>query len=211
MEQHHRPGVNAGDELLKSCIGTGLAVPVPVHISKTPKNSFIAQILRLPQILFTVDSLRRAIIFFHWLSHRLLIGGFHILQFLLKCGGVGNFAHIVVVHGMVADGVPLPCHAAHQIRVLANVGAYQEKSGRGIVLFQRIQNRLRAAVFIPGIKGEINHLLLGVAQIGCIKPLQLIHAGVAHRRHSRLPEAESPGAGLQHITVQHPKACQHRE
>ena len=50
-------------------------------------------------------------------------------------------------------------HPAHEVRVLLDVVADDEKRRLDVVLRQRLQNRLRAAVFIARIKGKINFLL----------------------------------------------------
>ena len=101
-----------------------------------------------------------------------------------------------MVHGVISHNMPLCYHTAHQIGILLNVVAHQEKGGWDLVLFQYIQDLPGTAVFIACVKGQINDLFLGVSQIGGMKPGQLLAAGRADGRGIFLPEAKAPGAGL---------------
>ena len=90
---------------------------------------------------------------------------------------------------MVAYDVALIHHSFYQVRSGGYVIAHQEKCGGGIMLFQRVQNRGRVAVFITGVKGEIENLLIRLIGIIGIELLQIFRAGVGHRRLSVLLEA----------------------
>ena len=76
---------------------------------------------------------------------------------------------------MVADDMPLAQHPAHKIRVLLDVVAHNEERRLDAVLRQRLQDRLRAAVFIACVKGQIDLLLRLVAEIDrVIAPQRLL-------------------------------------
>ena len=171
MEQHHRAAVGPGQELSEGLLPGRLGVVVPVHIGKAPENSFIPQLLGHLQIFFAVDPLGRTVVFGHLLSGGLLVQGFQILQLLGKSGFVGDLAHVIVVHGVVGDDVAFLHHPPHQVRVLLDVVAHQEKCGVYFLLFQDVQNFLRTAVFVACVKGQVQHLLGGVANVGGIKLL----------------------------------------
>ena len=76
---------------------------------------------------------------------------------------------------VVAHGMPLAQHPAHKLRVLLDVVAHNEERRLDIVLRQRLQNRLRAAVFIACVKGQIELLLCLIAEIDrVIAPQRLL-------------------------------------
>lgn len=59
---------------------------------------------------------------------------------------------------------------------------------------QHVQNSLCDAVFISGIKRQINGLLLRIAHKPCVIGSQLLRGGIADRRLPLSLETESPGA-----------------
>ena len=63
------------------------------------------------------------------------------------------------------------------------------------MLFQGVQNFLRRAVFITGIKGQINHLGCRISQIHRVVLLQLCRPGISHRGRSFGAEAQPPCTG----------------
>ena len=65
------------------------------------------------------------------------------------------------------------------------------------MLFQSVQDLFRAAIFIAGIEGQIQHLLGGISHVGGIELLQLLSRCRPYRRRALLPEAQPPGSGRQ--------------
>ena len=67
---------------------------------------------------------------------------------------------------MVGYDVALGDHALHQVRAGLQVVSDHEKGGGDLVLFQGVQDRGGIAVFITGVKGEIEDLFIGHLGIG---------------------------------------------
>ena len=63
MQQDHGAVMGPGQQLGKCLVPGGLAVVVPVCVSKTPKDGFIAQFLGHLQIGLAVNALGRAVEF----------------------------------------------------------------------------------------------------------------------------------------------------
>ena len=209
MKQHHRAVVGSGQKLGESCLLGGLGVVVPVHIGKAPEQGLISQFLGHFQVFLAVNSLGRPVEFGKLLADGFLVKRFQVGQLLGKGRLVRKPAHVVVVHGVVAHGVPLGDHPPHQIRALPDVISHQEEGGGNLLLLQGVQNFGGAAVFVSGVKGQIQHLFVGVADIRRLILAQLILPGVADGRRALLTEAQSPGAGAQGAGSKHADA--HRQ
>ena len=195
MEQYDGTVVDTGQELGIGLLRCGLVVHIPVHIRKAPQNGLVAQGLGLPQILHIVFSLGRAVVFAHGLAGGLLEEGLQGLQLLLESGLVADGGHIRVVIGVVAHHVPLRHHAADQVRGGLDHVARHKEGRRGVVLFQRVQNGGGIAVFIAAVKGEVDHLLTGIAQVIGVVLGQFLHSGISHGRLALGGEGESPVVG----------------
>ena len=100
-----------------------------------------------------------------------------------------------MVVGVVAHDVPLRRHAADDVRCRFDHIAHYEEGGGGIVLFQRVQNGFRVAVFIAAVKGQVNDLLAGVTQIPGVVLGQILHGGVANRRLPLHGKGQPPVVG----------------
>ena len=94
---------------------------------------------------------------------------------------------------MVAHKMPLAQHPPDKVRVLLDVIADDEKRRLHVVLCQRVQDRLRAAVFIARVKGQVDLLFCLVPQIDRVVPPQRLGRGVADRRLALRAEAQPPG------------------
>ena len=57
---------------------------------------------------------------------------------------------------MVADGVAFLCHTFYKLRLRLKIIADEEECCLYAVLFERIQNSLRVAVFKAGIKRDVD-------------------------------------------------------
>ena len=82
---------------------------------------------------------------------------------------------------MISHDVSLLRHAADNIRRGLDHIAHDKEGGRSPVLFQRVQNLLRVSVFVAAVKGQVDHLLGGVAHKTGVVPGQLLRRGVSHR------------------------------
>ena len=80
-----------------------------------------------------------------------------------ESGGILNGGHIRVMEGVVSHNMSFVYHAADDVRCGFNHIAYNKEGCRCVMFFQRIQNRLGVAIFIPAVKGKVNHFLRGVA------------------------------------------------
>ena len=209
MQQHHRAGVGPRQQLGEGLLPGGLGIVVPVHVGKAPENRPVAQSLRHAQVFLTVYPLRRAVVFGHVLTGGVLVQRLQVLQFLCECRLFGNFAHVVVVHGVVAHDMPFLRHSAHQIGVFLDVVAHEKKGRLDVVLLQRVQYFLRAAVFVASVKGQVQHLFRRAADVRGVVPLQLVDPGVADGRRTLLPEAQPPRPRGQRAARKNPH-CRHR-
>ena len=66
---------------------------------------------------------------------------------------------------------------------------YYKKGSLHIVIFQRIQNRLRVAVFVAAVKGQIDNLFFCVRDIVSIVLLKLCNGRIAGRLRALRTEA----------------------
>ena len=64
------------------------------------------------------------------------------------------------------------------------------------MLFERVENGWGIAVFVPGVKGEIDHLFVGIPGIIGVILRQKFACRVADRRFAFLLEAQPPVSGL---------------
>ena len=99
-----------------------------------------------------------------------------------------------MVHGVIAHDMALLHHPPDQVPVPLQIIPHQKKSRRSVVLFQSVEDFRRGAVFVSRIEGQVQDLLLGVAQIGRIVPGQLGGCGVADGRSPLLLKAQAPAA-----------------
>ena len=100
-----------------------------------------------------------------------------------------------MVVGVVAYDVPLCRHAADDVRRGFDHVPHHKEGRRGIVLFQRVQNRFGIAVFIAAVKREVNDLPDGVPHVPRIVLRQKFRRGIADRRLPLLREGQAPVIG----------------
>ncbi len=194
VQQHHRPVMGPGQQLGESLLRCGLGIVVPIHIGQAPENRLVAHGLGLLQVLLAVNPLGRAVKFGNFLPGDGLVEFFQVRQFFLEHRRVGQGTHVPVVHGVIAYDMALLHHPPDQVPVPLQIIPHQKKSRRGVVLFQCLQNFCGRPVFVARIEGQVQDLLLGVAQVGRIVPGQLGGCGVADGRSPLLLKAQAPAA-----------------
>lgn len=84
-----------------------------------------------------------------------------------------------MVVGMIPHRVAFLHHPLDKIRAGFDIIAHHKKGGLGVVLFQRVENRRRIAVFIPRIKGEVDGFFRGIPEIVGIVLPEILRRGVA--------------------------------
>ena len=99
--------------------------------------------------------------------------------------------------GMIPHDMPLRNHSLDKLRVLFDIVSHQKERRVYAVLFQRVEDRSRAAVFIAGIKGQIDFFLRRIAKIDRAVFPEPVVGSIADRRLSLRLKAQSPRAGRQ--------------
>ena len=105
--------------------------------------------------------------------------------------------------GVVAHNVSFFGHAADNVRRGFDHMPHHKERRRGAVLFQRIQNGLRVAVFVAAVKGEIDNFLADVPYIPRVVLGQKVRGGVADGSQALLREGQPPvvgGSGNSRVT-----------
>ena len=138
MQQHNGPRMDAGSQFGKGLLLTGLCIRFPVHISQTPEKSMVPHLFCCLQILRIIFSLWRSVIWAHFRPGNLLIKLLYFLHFLCKCGRISQFAHILMMVGMISNRVPIRYHFFDQLRTGFQEVAYYKERGRCIMLFQSV-------------------------------------------------------------------------
>ena len=95
---------------------------------------------------------------------------------------------------MVSHIVALGYHSFYQVRAGLQIISNQEKGGVYIVFFQGVQDGGCVSVFITGVKGQVDDLILGILGIVGIELLQIIRGGISHRHLALARETKSPVA-----------------
>ena len=98
------------------------------------------------------------------------------------------------MEGVIAYDMPFLYHPLYKLRTGFQIVSHQKKSCRRLVLFQRVENFRRVAVLIPRVKGQIQHLVVGVLDIVGAELFQIIRSRVGNGRLPRLLEAQPPVA-----------------
>ena len=216
MQQNNRPVMHARQELGKRLLLCRLVVYIPVHIGKAPEIGTVAELLRHLQILLAVFALRRTVEPRHRLTDRFFVSLLDRRHFRLKRRHIADLGHVVMMIGVVADQMPLLRHAAQKLRRRLDIMPHHKKCRWGVMLFQRVQNLRRIAVFVSRVKGQIQHLLRCVADIKRIICRQRLRADVAYRRLPLLLKAQPPIAGGRRRSDRlkrqdHRRQCQRRQ
>ena len=99
------------------------------------------------------------------------------------------------MEGVVAHDVALLRHAADDVRGGLHHVPHHKEGGGGMVLFQSIQDFFRIAVFITTVKGQVDDLLPGVAQVIGVVFRQVLRCGVAHGGLPFIWKGEAPVVG----------------
>ena len=70
-----------------------------------------------------------------------------------------------MVERMIANQVALIMHALNDLRVALHIVAGDKEGRRRVFFLQNVQNFFCIAIFISGIKGEVDNLGIWVAHI----------------------------------------------
>ena len=84
------------------------------------------------------------------------------------------------MHGVVTDQMPLLHHAEHQLGVGLDQMLQYKKSTRHLLLLQNIQYLCHIAVFISGIKGQIDDLVRVTVAVTCVEIIAVILCDKLH-------------------------------
>ena len=89
---------------------------------------------------------------------------------------------------MVADHVSFRFHALNDLRIFLDKITYDEKGRRHFFLLQHVKELLRHAVFIAGVKGQIDFFRVRIAgsDIIGLKLREVFRCRVADRRAALL-------------------------
>ena len=94
-----------------------------------------------------------------WIGYRTTQVEFDVRERTEGESKVRDFRHIRVRIRVVADGVAFLCHTFYKIRLRLKIIADEEERCLYAVLFERVQNSLRVAVFKAGIKRDVDLFL----------------------------------------------------
>ena len=97
-----------------------------------------------------------------------------------------------MVESVVSYDVPFFCHAANNFRCRFNHIPDYEECRRGIVLFQRIQNRFGVSVFVAAVKGEVDDFPGSITHVKRVILRQFLDRSVTDGCFSFCLERESP-------------------
>jgi len=194
VQEYDSAWVDSSDKFAECLLFCGLLILIPVYIGKTPEKSLISQFLRHFLLAFTVFALGWTIELGHGLSGSFCVEVFQLLKLLGEGVYGGYFRHIRMMVGVITHSVAFLDHSFHQIRAGGDEISNHKESGRGIVLFQCIQDSGCVSVFIAAVKGEVNDFLFCIFGIIGIVLFQFIEGGVCHRRFALLLETKTPVA-----------------
>ena len=192
MQQDDGARVDAPQQLIEGLLLCGLGVLLPVHVGEAPEEGVVAELPGHLQVLYAVDPSGRPVESGHLFSRDLPVRILHAFQFPAKAFQCGDPGHIGVRGRVVAHGVSLLLHAPDQLRVIPDEGAYHEKGGRGVMLFQRIQDGGCVSVLVACVKCQVDGLLPRIPQVMGVVLRQFPGGGVSRRRLALLPEPEPP-------------------
>ena len=119
---------------------------------------------------------------------------------------------------VIADDVALLGHAPHQSRLVFQIVAHHEERRRGIMGLEDVENLLRLAAFVAGVKGQVEDRLFVAAHIGRVVLPEHLRADGACGRLALLLKAQAPGPGLHRAARQQQphtqcrqQRCRHRQ
>ena len=118
----------------------------------------------------------------------------HVIQLFFKSFLCGDFRHIRMMISVVADDVTFRYHAFGKFRTGFQKISDDKESANRLMVFQGIQNSRQIAIFISGIKGEVNDFFICFICVGCLIFCKLRRRGVADRTHTFFLKTESPVA-----------------
>ena len=192
MQQHDSPRMDTAGQLFKGLLMAGLAVLVPVHIGQAPEECGVPQVFRHLQIRRAVFPLGRPIVHRQFRPCHLPEQRRHIVHFFLERRLIRNLGHIRMMICMIAHRMAVLHHAPGDVRRRLQKMPHHEEGGRGIVFFQRVQDRFRVAVLVAAVKSQIDHLLLPFPAVVRIVLGKLRHGCVPGGLLARLPESQPP-------------------
>ncbi len=152
----------------------------------------ISQLLGHFKVALAELPLGRPIKLRHLLAGDLLIEGLVLLELVLEALLIAYLGHIRVAVSVVAHGMALLYHPAHQLRLGLKVVAHQEKRGPYVVLFQRVQYYLRVAVLKARVEGDVQHLFVPGHTVYAVELREILAGGVGYGGLALLLEGEPP-------------------
>ena len=161
MEQNDGAVVGVFEEKIFCIRRIGLLVVIPVRVSEAPKNRQIAEILRVSEVASVESALGRTVKSRHFKPCLFFVDRFQRMELAFQIS-IGKLGHILVMCGMIADEMPLLCHAYDEVGVAHDEVFENEERACGIVLFQCIEDACHVAVFIAGVEGEVDDLFLRI-------------------------------------------------
>ena len=95
---------------------------------------------------------------------------------------------------MVADGVSLRNHAFYEIGTRLDIVSDDEKRRGRMMLFQGVENCGSVAVFVSGIKRQIEDFFVGIVGVVGVELLEIVGGCIGDRGLSLLLKAQPPVA-----------------
>ena len=164
MQQHHHPVVDIGKDLFLCLLRVGLLVVVPVGISEGPEYRRQSQPRAVLERQLGERALRRAEQLAHRISGVFGVERFKVGDFLFE-RFKRHIRHVLVRIRMVADQMSFLVHPFDQVGVGFDKIGQDKEGARPLLPFEDVQRFFDVAVFIAGVKGQVNHLFLAVAEI----------------------------------------------
>ena len=93
---------------------------------------------------------------------------------------------------MVSDGVSLCNHAFYEIGTRLNVISDDKKRRGSMVVFQRVENCGGVAVFISGVKRQIEDFCVGIVGVVGVELFEIVGGRIGDGRLSLLLKAQPP-------------------
>ena len=97
---------------------------------------------------------------------------------------------------MVADGVSLRNHAFYEIGTRLDIVSDDEKRRGRMMLFQGVENCGCVAVFVSGIKRQIEDFFVGIVGVVGVELLEIVGGRIGDRGLSPPAESSAPSCLL---------------
>ena len=170
--------MNAPEKFLKGFFPGRLLILNPVYICKAPEKGGISQLFGHGQVWGTVDSLRWTVKFCHLFTGDRFIQIFYAVQLFMK----SSFEEMPDISGCVIVWLPTVCPSETMRRIRSGLSeneiTYNKKCGRGLMLFQCIEDTWSVPVFVSGIKSEVDFFFIGIFSIVGMILAKIVDRGI---------------------------------